>query len=58
MPRPDNDQTSARKLTMVGKKTYAVSIPIEIIRQLQFKKGDTVVVRRMGEKIVLEKKGQ
>ena len=55
MARPENDQTSKRRLSMVGSKTYAVSIPIEIIRQLNLHKGAELLVRRVGDKIVIEK---
>ena len=55
MARPDNDQTTKRRLNMVGKKSYAVSIPIDIIRQLKLKKGDLVIVRRIGQKIIIER---
>jgi bifunctional DNA-binding transcriptional regulator/antitoxin component of YhaV-PrlF toxin-antitoxin module len=54
MPRPENDQTGKRKLNLVGKKTFAVSIPIEIIRQLNLEKGDELLVRRQGDRIVIE----
>jgi len=55
MARPENDQTDKRRLNMVGNKTFAVSIPIDIIRQLKLSKGDEVTVRRIGNKIVIEK---
>jgi len=55
MARPENDQTGKRRLSMVGNKTYVVSIPIEIVRQLRLKKGDDLLVRRSGSKIVVEK---
>lgn len=55
MARLDNDQTNRRRLNMVGSKSFAVSIPIDIIRQLGLKKGDELIVRRMGKKIVIEK---
>lgn len=58
MARPENDQTSRRKLNLVGGKTFAVSIPIEIIRQLGLKKGDDLMVRRMADKIIIEKAEQ
>jgi hypothetical protein len=57
MARPENDQTSRRKLNLVGAKTYAVSIPIDIVRQLNLNKGDTLVVRRVASKIIIEKEG-
>lgn len=55
MARPDNDQTGIRKLSMVGAKSFAVSIPIDIIKQLSWKKGDTLAVRRYVNKIIIEK---
>lgn len=55
MARPENDQTSKRRLGLIGAKTYAVSIPIEIVRQLKLKKGDALVVRRVSNKIVIER---
>lgn len=58
MARPENDQTSKRVLNLVGAKTFAVSIPIEIVRQLKLKKGDQLIVRRVGEKIVIERKAE
>lgn len=54
MARPENDQASHRKISLVGAKTFAVSIPIGIIRQLKLKKGDTVIVRRSANKIIIE----
>ena len=58
MARPENDQTARRKLSLVGGKSYAVSIPVEIIRQLNYKKGDDLIVRRQGDKIIIEKAGE
>ncbi|MCA9348077.1 AbrB/MazE/SpoVT family DNA-binding domain-containing protein [Candidatus Saccharibacteria bacterium] len=55
MARPDNDQTARRKLNLVGGKTLAVSIPIDIVRSLDLKKQDPVIVRRVGQKIIIEK---
>lgn len=55
MARPENDQTSVRKLNFVGGKTYAVSLPIDIIKALKWKKGDTLHVRRQGNQVIVEK---
>ena len=55
MARPDNDQTGVRKLSMVGMKSFAVSIPIDIIKQLSWEKGDVLTVRRHSNKIIIEK---
>ena len=55
MARPDTDQTSKRKINLVGGKSYAISIPIDIIRALHWNKGDNVQVRRKGKSIVIER---
>jgi antitoxin component of MazEF toxin-antitoxin module len=55
MARPENHQTSVRKLNFVGGKSYAVSLPIEVIKQLKWQKGDTLIVRRKADQIVIEK---
>ncbi|MCX6728122.1 MAG: AbrB/MazE/SpoVT family DNA-binding domain-containing protein [Candidatus Saccharibacteria bacterium] len=54
MARPENDQTGKRKLNMVGGKTYAVSLPVEIVKQLKWVKGQNLIVRRQGAKIIIE----
>lgn len=43
---------------MVGKRTYAVSVPLETINELNWKKGDVLIVRRKGQLLVIEKKGE
>ncbi len=56
MARPDNDQTGIRKISMIGGKTFAVSLPVEVVKQLDWKKGDEVVVRRQSDTIIIQKK--
>lgn len=58
MARQENHQTSIRTLSVVGSKSYAVSLPIEVIKQLGWQKGDTLIVRRRATTIVIEKKEQ
>lgn len=55
MARPENNQTGVRTLNYVGGKTYAVSLPIEIIRLLKWEKGNRLMVRRQGDKVIIEK---
>jgi antitoxin component of MazEF toxin-antitoxin module len=55
MARPDNDQTGIRKLSMVGGKSFAVSLPVDVIKQLGWRKGTTLMVRRQGDKVIIEK---
>lgn len=57
MARPESDQTSIRSLSLVGARSFAVSLPIEIIRQLGWQKAQKLIVRRVGDRIVIEKKG-
>lgn len=56
MARPDNDNTGIRTLSLAGAKSYTVSIPIEIIRQLKWQKGQTLVVRRIAKDVVISQK--
>lgn len=58
MARPDNDQTGIRTISLVGGKSFAVSLPLDVVAQLQWKKGDKVVVRRHANTIIIEKKEQ
>ncbi|MFP4473261.1 MAG: AbrB/MazE/SpoVT family DNA-binding domain-containing protein [Candidatus Omnitrophota bacterium] len=43
-----------RKLTITGGSTYYVTIPQSMIRELGWRKGQKLVVRRDGERVVLE----
>ena len=43
-----------RKLTLAGRATYYVTIPLSMIRSLKWKKGEKKVIRQEGEKIVIE----
>ena len=55
MARPEQDQTGIRSLNMVGSKTYAVSLPIDVIKLLGWEKGTKLMVRRQGSKLIIEK---
>lgn len=55
MARPDNDQTGIRKLSIVGSKSYAVSLPIELVKTLGWQKGDSLQVRRQGKQLLIER---
>ncbi len=55
MARPENDQTGVRKLNFVGSTSYAVSLPIDMVKLLRWQKGDVLHVRRQGNKIIIEK---
>lgn len=55
MARPEQDQTGIRTLNMVGSKTYAVSLPIDVVKVLGWQKGTKLIVRRQGDKLLIEK---
>ncbi len=40
---------------MVGKKSYAITLPVAEVQRLGWKKGDAMVVRRLKDSIVIEK---
>jgi hypothetical protein len=47
MARSKKEEREVRKLTKVGKKTIAVTIPIEIVRELKWKERQKVTVKRV-----------
>jgi len=47
MPRSKKEERKTRKLTKVGKKTIAVTIPIEIVRDLKWKEKQKVTIKRV-----------
>jgi len=54
MPRGKFEDKSIRKLTKLGGKSIAVTIPIEIIRKLKWQERQKVVVKLRGKKITIE----
>lgn len=47
MARSKKEEREVRKLTKVGKKTIAVTIPIEIVRELKWKEKQCVTVKKV-----------
>jgi len=43
-----------RKATRVGKRSIAVVIPSEVVRELKIRERQKLVVRRSGKKIIIE----
>jgi len=43
-----------RKLTKTGGKSIGVTLPIEIVRELNWRERQKVVVRRSGKKVIIE----
>ncbi|MFC1703303.1 hypothetical protein ACFL1E_00775 [Candidatus Omnitrophota bacterium] len=49
------ENRAIRKLTVTGKgKTYYLTLPKDIIRNLKWKKGEKKVVRQEGKRIIIE----
>lgn len=53
MARNKKEEREIRKLTKVGKKTIAVTIPIEIVRGLGWREKQRVVVKRIKGGLVI-----
>ncbi|MFH1946588.1 MAG: AbrB/MazE/SpoVT family DNA-binding domain-containing protein [Candidatus Magasanikbacteria bacterium] len=49
-----SSEQNIRKLTKVGGASYAVTIPIEIIKDFGWKERQKLVVRKSGKKIIIE----
>jgi len=48
------EEQNIRKLTKLGKQSIAVTIPIEIIRELKWREKQKVVLKKSGKKIIIE----
>ena len=53
MGRQKQNQESIRKLTKVGQKSYAITIPIEIVREMGLRERQKLVVKLKKNKIVI-----
>lgn len=47
-------EQNIRTLQKTNTGSYTVSLPIELVRQLRWQNGQRVVIRRSGNKLVLE----
>ena len=43
-----------RKLTLAGKGTYYLTIPISMIKQLGWRKGEKKIIKQEGKRIIIE----
>ncbi len=55
MPRIKESRANIRTITTVGQKSLSVTIPTSIVRTLSLAAHQKVIVRREGERIVIEK---
>jgi len=51
---PTFQNKNIRKVTKLGGKSYAVTIPISMMRKLKWKERQKVVVKKRGKKIIIE----
>lgn len=49
MPVRKHEEINVRKLTKVGERSIAVTLPIEIVRELKWREKQKVVVKKPGE---------
>jgi len=54
MSRRKLEDRGIRKLSKRTNSTYAITLPVEIIRELKWKNKQKLVVRRSGSKIIIE----
>ena len=54
MPRRKADENHIRKLIRLGEGSIAVTIPIDVIRELRYREKQKVTVKRDGKRIVIE----
>lgn len=53
MPRRKNEESNVRKLVKLGGQSLAVTLPIEIMRELGWKEKQKVVVKVERKKIII-----
>ena len=54
MPSRKLKEKNIRKITRVGRGSFCVTIPVEIIKEFGWKERQKVVVRQSGKKIIIE----
>ena len=54
MARRRLEKKNIRKLTKLGGKSIAVTIPIDMIRELKWQERQKVVVKKVGKRIIIE----
>ncbi len=54
MARRKLEERDIRKLTKTGAGSITVTLPIELVRQLKWRSGQKVVIKKSGAKIIIE----
>lgn len=53
MANKKTTETEVRKLTKVGRASIAVTLPIELVRELGWKEKQRVVVKKSGDRLII-----
>ena len=53
MARRKLSQKNIRKITRVGKRSFAITLPIEFVRALKWREKQKVVVRKRSDKLII-----
>ena len=54
MPRKKLEDRNTRKLSKNSNGSYALTLPIEIVRELRWRDKQKLTVRKSGNKIIIE----
>ena len=54
MANKKSNETEIRKLTKVGRASIAVTLPIELMRELGWREKQKVTVKKSGSKLIIE----
>lgn len=54
MARRKLEDRETRKLSKRSNGSYAVTLPVEIVRELKWRGGQKLILRKSGDKIIIE----
>ncbi|MEK7173647.1 MAG: AbrB/MazE/SpoVT family DNA-binding domain-containing protein [Patescibacteria group bacterium] len=54
MPRRAFGERNQRVVFRFAKKSFAITLPIEIVRDLNWREGQRIHIRRAGKRIIIE----
>jgi antitoxin component of MazEF toxin-antitoxin module len=54
MPRQKAGEEKIRKIIKLGAGSYAITLPIKLVREFKWREKQKVTVRKHGDKIIIE----
>jgi len=54
MPRRKLENKNIRKLSRIGDKSIGLTLPIDFVRELKWREKQKVVVKKRGNKLIIE----